>query len=124
MADQSVEVTPAVLNQLSSLRASEKFHEDVDSLYPGAPNEEIRLRSESVVNRMLDTLQIQLPSHPQKAYVLSQFLFMLKSFEGEDTEEREEACGYCERVMSILGIESSDGVLNTWLYGFDPEAAP
>jgi hypothetical protein len=53
--------------------------------------------------------------------VLSEFLQMLEAFEGHDTEEREKACAYCERVMDLLAIESSDSVLNTWLYGFDPE---
>ena len=53
--------------------------------------------------------------------MLSEFLEMLTAFEHEDTEEKEQACTYCERVMEILGIDSSDGALNTWLYGFDPE---
>jgi hypothetical protein len=73
---------------------------------------------------MLDPLAIGLPEAPRKSYVLSEFLEMLKAFEHEDTEEREQACTYCERVMNVLGIESSDGLLNTWLYGFDPEQKP
>jgi len=76
------------------------------------------------VNAMLDRLAIGLLESPQKSYVLSEFLEMLKAFEREDTEEREQACTYCERVMGILGIASSDGTLNTWLYGFDPERKP
>ena len=56
--------------------------------------------------------------------MLSEFLEMLKAFKHEDTEEREQACTYCERVMGILGIASSDGALNSWLYGFDPEQKP
>jgi hypothetical protein len=26
-----------------------------------------------------------------------------------------------EALMDILGIESSDGLLNGWVYGFDPK---
>ncbi len=29
---------------------------------------------------------------------------------------------YIETIMDILGIESSDGLLNQWRYGFDPGA--
>ena len=43
----------------------------------------------------------------------------LSRFEGEDTEEREQACEYLEQIMTILGIESSDGKITSWLYGFD-----
>ena len=122
MADQSLIVTPEVLQRLSTLRSESKFNEE--NLYPGAPTEEIRLNAERAVNTMLDRLAVGLRQSPRKSYVLSEFLEMLKAFEHEDTEEREQACTYCERVMGILGIASSDGALNTWLYGFDPEQKP
>jgi hypothetical protein len=119
MPDQSLTVTPEVLQRLSALRAESKFNEG--NLYPGAPTEEIRLNAERAVNAMLNRLAFGLRQSPRKSYVLSEFLEMLKAFEHEDTEEKEQACTYCERVMEIVGIESSDGALNTWLYGFDPE---
>ncbi len=119
MPDQSLTVTPQVLRHLSTLRSESKFIEE--DLYPGAPTEEIRCRAEQAVNSMLDRLSVGLAQSPRKSYVLSEFLEMLKAFEDEDTEEKEQACTYCERVMKIVGIESSDGALNTWLYGFDPE---
>ncbi len=122
MPDQSLIVTPEVLRRLSALRSESKFNEE--NLYPGAPTEEIRLNAERAVNTMLDRLAVGLPASPRKSYVLAEFLEMLKAFEHEDTEEREQACTYCERVMAILGIASSDGALNSWLYGFDPEQKP
>ncbi len=122
MPDQPLIVTPEVLHRLSALRSESKFNEE--TLYPGAPTNEIRLNAERAVNTMLDRLAVGLPTSPRKSYVLSEFLEMLKAFEHEDTEEREQACTYCERVMSILGIASSDGALNSWLYGFNPEQRP
>ena len=119
MADQALTITPEVLRHLSALRSEPKFCEE--NLYPGAPTEEVRLSAERAVNMMLDRLRVGLTELPRKSYVLSEFLEMLNAFEGYDTEEREQACTYCERVMEILGIENSDGALNTWLYGFDPE---
>jgi hypothetical protein len=122
MPDQSLTVTPEVLHRLSELRSESKFNERC--LYPGAPTEEIRLNAELAVNALLDRLGVGLRESPRKSYVLAEFLEMLKAFEHADTEEREQACTYCERVMAILGIASSDGALNTWLYGFDPEQRP
>jgi hypothetical protein len=122
MPDESLIVTPEVLQRLSALRSESKFNQE--NLYPGAPTERIRLDAEQSVNVMLDRLAVGLRQSPRKSYVLSEFLEMLKAFKHADTEEREQACTYCERVMEILGIVSSDGALNTWLYGFDPGMRP
>jgi hypothetical protein len=122
MQDQPLIITPHVLKQLLALRLESKFL--AQALYPGAPNEEIRLRAEGAVNAMLDQLQKRVERSPTKAYVLSELQRMLKAFEDEDSEEREQACEYCEKVMTLLGIESYEGLLNTWLYGFDPEQEP
>ena len=37
-----------------------------------------------------------------------------------DTEDRERICSYFEELMDIVGLESSDGHLNNFMYGFDP----
>ena len=50
---------------------------------------------------------------------MSEFAAELERFTEPDTEERERFCGYLEEIMDIVGIESSDGLLNGWLYGFD-----
>ena len=91
-----------------------------EGLYPGAPTEDARRSGENAVNAMLDRLMAGLPRTPDKTFVLSEFALMLRSFEQSDTEEREMACNYCDQVMQSLGIESSDGLLNNWRYGFDP----
>ncbi|WMN10847.1 DUF4844 domain-containing protein [Marivirga salinae] len=37
-----------------------------------------------------------------------------------DTEDRERVCIYYEELMNIVRLESSDGHLNNFMYGFDP----
>jgi len=37
-----------------------------------------------------------------------------------ETEDRERVCSYFEELMDIVGLESSDGHLNNFMYGFDP----
>ncbi|WP_316635595.1 DUF4844 domain-containing protein [uncultured Flavobacterium sp.] len=39
-----------------------------------------------------------------------------------DTENRERICSYFEELMDIVGLESSDGQLNDFMYDFDPPA--
>jgi hypothetical protein len=73
------------------------------------------------VDHMIDRLMFLLPQAALKSVLIQEFLLMLRSFEESDSEEREEACTYCQRVMEIVGVKSSDGALNRWLYGFDPD---
>lgn len=37
-----------------------------------------------------------------------------------DSEDRERICSYFEELMDIVGLESSGGALNVFMYGFDP----
>ncbi|WP_348709667.1 DUF4844 domain-containing protein [Tenacibaculum sp. 190524A05c] len=37
-----------------------------------------------------------------------------------DTEDRERICTYIEEIMDIVQLESSNGQLNKFMYGFDP----
>jgi len=115
-------VDAAAIDALRSLREERKFSSHL--LYPGAPNEETRTHCETWVNTLIDSLLDGLPSSPTKSLVLSQFKSHLDHFGNQDTDERERVCGYCEQIMDILGIESSEGVLNNWLYGFESNDRP
>ena len=103
---------------LLAFAQNEKFVEE--NLYPGAPDEEIRIRLQGHVNDLAARLTSRLAEPIDKAAVLDEFKVTLAHFEEEDSEERERVCGYLEEIMDIFEIESSDGLLNTWLYGFDP----
>ena len=37
-----------------------------------------------------------------------------------DTEDAERVASAFEAMLEPLGLDSSDGILNTWMYGFDP----
>jgi hypothetical protein len=115
--DEVVAVTPEIIRSLTALRQEVKFFQE--GLYPGAPNETIRSESEAKVNSMIDRICAGLAATPHKRFVLAEFKIMLGQFDADDTEEREHACAYCERVMDIMGIRSADGILGAWLYGSD-----
>lgn len=36
-----------------------------------------------------------------------------------DSEEQDQICSYCEKIMDILEIKSSNGLLKKWRYGFN-----
>ncbi len=37
-----------------------------------------------------------------------------------DTEDAESVASAFEAMLEPLGLDSSEGILNTWMYGFDP----
>jgi Domain of unknown function (DUF4844) len=121
---QSLFIDEVILQQLRQLRAEPKFHEHMPGFYPGAPNEEVRCRCERQLNALVDRLTVGLPAHATKQYVLEEFRTTLTAFETEDSEECDRLLGYLEQIMDITGIESSDGLLNEWRYGFDPTKPP
>ncbi|MBB5393981.1 DUF4844 domain-containing protein [Mucilaginibacter sp. AK015] len=41
-------------------------------------------------------------------------------YENLDTEDRTRICNYFEELMDDVGLESSGGAINKWMYGFDP----
>ena len=116
-----LKITTSTINALKRLRSSAKF--TVEDFYPGAPTEELRTEAEQLVNRLLDRLTANLGKSPYKQFVLDEFCQSLDAFKQTDTEERERLCAYLEEIMDIIGIKSSDGLLNDWLYGFDPSSA-
>jgi hypothetical protein len=109
--DQPLKIDANVLDQLQALRAHAKFE---------AASVDVGPRLAEHMNELIDRLIANLALNPTKAYVLAEFTCTLKSFEREDSEDQDAALQYLENIMDILQIESSDGLLNHWRYGFDP----
>ncbi len=118
MEDPVITFGESVHSELQALREEKKFV--AEKFYPGAPTEALRAEAESQINQLIDRLLSNLTPDSRKSFVLSEFQASMARFEQTDTEERERFCGYLEQIMDATGIESSDGLLNSWLYGFDP----
>jgi hypothetical protein len=118
---QELKVTPKVVSDLREFRLEPKF-EDTGIYH--APSEAVRTAAAARLNELLDRLVAAIAAHPTKAFVLSEFRRTLTEFDRSDSEERDRLLVYLERIMDMVGIESSDGLLNNWRYGFDPTAKP
>lgn len=117
-------VDAQTIAKLQALRDESKFHEDMALVYPGAFDEATRVSLQTRLDALLDRLIAELPSSPTKEYVLREFQATLPLFESEDSEDRDRFLAYLDQIMTIVGIESSDGLLNKWRYGFDPNGVP
>lgn len=107
----------AFKSKLNSLKEEKKFLRDSVTFYPGAGSESEREKLEILINSLIERL-IQKLEYVDKKGILNEFKISLDTANDFDTENREQICAYLQKIMDIFGIESSDGLLNKWMYGF------
>jgi hypothetical protein len=97
-----------------------KFTDDSTLFYPGAPDESARVAAEEIINAALT----KLIESPDNKLSEKEFWLILevaaRLLDVMDSEEMERGLTYMEEIMDIYKIESSDGRLNKWRYGFVP----
>ena len=114
------------------VNANEKFAEFIEkkkfveeNLYPGIADEKIRPVFTEKINQVAKDFKTvsELEKPTGKKYQekigigLSRFADVYMKL---DTEDRERVCTYIEELMDIVELESSNGQLNSFMYGFDP----
>lgn len=117
--EQNLVVNNEVMKLLEEMKNKKKFLPDEHSFYKGATSEKLRVELEEKVNILIKSLLEGIKKKPLKSYVLIMFKELLLQCDKFDTEDRERLCLYLEELMDIFEIESSDGLLNTFMYGFE-----
>ncbi len=88
---------------------------------PVQRSESDRLRLQVIIDA-LGTRLLPLADLPQdKARVFAEFRRSMAEIDVVESEDKEQAASYLEELMAIFSIASSDGLLNNWVYGFDPK---
>jgi hypothetical protein len=109
-----------VNESLEQLKLQKKFTGDSTLFYPGAPDESARVAAEEIINAALT----KLIESPDNKLSEKEFWLILevaaRLLDVMDSEEMERGLTYMEEIMDIYKIESSDGRLNKWRYGFEP----
>jgi hypothetical protein len=79
-----------------------------------------RVEVVEAINYLIERLISKKDSEPSKQLVLDEFQIIMNECDALDSEDQERIAVYLEKIMDIFNIASSDGLINTWLYGFDP----
>lgn len=91
-----------------------------EGFYTGVADPAERRQFEAAINA-LARKALALASQPDpKPALMAAFKAAWLPFDLADTEDREKALQYFEDIMTALDVESSDGLLNQLMYGFDP----
>lgn len=111
------------MDKFNNFRKKEKFL--AEQLYPGLADPTMKPTLTEKINKAADDFQTLAKSNDatEKDYQ-DKIRLGLNRFSGIytniDTEDRERICAYFQELMDIVGLESSDGALNNFMYGFDP----
>lgn len=113
------------ITKFEAFKSKEKFLEDHEIFYPGITDsklkailtDKINLASEDFKNIAETGKATEGEYQDAIKKGLNRFSDVYLEL---DTEDRERVCNYFEELMDIVGLESSDGHLNVFMYGFDP----
>ena len=115
------------MDKFADFKSKEKFIQDNMFFYPGIADTLLRPTLTEKINQAADDFMklAESGSASDKNYQnkieigLQRFADIYINL---DTEDRERICHYFEELMDIVGLESSGGHLNDFMYGFDPTA--
>lgn len=113
------------MDKFEGFIAKEKFVEDSELFYPGIGDPAMKPTLTQKINKAADDFkEVAHSENPTDQKYQEKIGIGLKRFSDVykelDTEDRERVCSYFEELMDIVGLESSDGQLNEFMYGFDP----
>lgn len=118
-----MEIPTNAVSELQELQGVEKYVEDTALFYPGIADESIRPALSANINLAIDDfLRIVRSGNATEQAYLDAIRKGLSRFNkiNLDTEDRERTAGYFMQMMDIVGLESSDGLLNRFVYDWDP----
>ncbi len=113
------------LAKFEEFKSKEKFLQDDKLFYPGISDTKLKPILTEKINLAADDFKklSEKRTATDKEYQdaikngLDRFAEIYLQI---DTEDRERVCSYFEELMDIVRLESSDGHLNNFMYGFDP----
>jgi hypothetical protein len=121
----NIKTPDTAMDQFEAFKSKDKFLEDNKLMYPGLAEPSMQPMLSEKMNSAADDFKEVAENGDATAGEyqdnikkgLSRFRDVYLQL---DTEDRGRVCHYFEELMDIVGLESSGGHLNRFMYGFDP----
>lgn len=122
---KQIKTPTAAMDKFEEFKKKEKFVQDTAIFYPGIGDTSMRPLLTEKINLAADDFEsLAKKGNASDKEYQDKIKIGLQRFAdiyiNLDTEDRERVCHYFEELMDIVGLESSDGHLNNFMYGFDP----
>ncbi|MFZ6843489.1 DUF4844 domain-containing protein [Undibacterium sp. RuTC16W] len=116
-----MQVRPNAVHQLQMLVKRDNFASD-DFLYTGVIDPIFRAKLNSQFNSVVANFISAVERQYSKKEYLALLVSEIEKFNRAelDTEDAEQVATNFEKIMDCIGLESSEGALNEWMYGFNP----
>jgi hypothetical protein len=107
--------------KLQALAAKDKFEAN-GLLYTGVRDPVLRARLTVKINSSINRFLKAVQQGASRKDILALLASEISTFPRIElgSEDAGQVAGTFEEIMDCLGLESSDGILNVWMYGFDP----
>jgi hypothetical protein len=117
-------VHPNAIELLNNFIKQSKFDGDPDTIFNGLADPELKPQFNVLINQVAADFIITVNNNPTEIKFYNNIAEGIARFDAEigymDTEDHEMVCTYFEDIMDCVNLESSNGLLNIWLYGFNP----
>ncbi len=111
-------------HKLTSFIQKPKFDSQPGTIYNGVSNQKLKSQLTKFINQAATDFLYTVDHQPTEAKFQNNIKLGLARFNALymdlDTEDRERICTYFEELMDCVGLKSSNGQLNNWMYNFDP----
>jgi hypothetical protein len=121
-AATAMPIKPGAIAALQKLAARDNFVAQRRGLYTGVHDRRQRKEMNAKFGIAVGEVISAIERKATKAGYLAIFRARIEGFDREslDTDDTERVASNFEQIMDCIGLDSSEGILNTWLYGFDP----
>ncbi|GHT79811.1 hypothetical protein AGMMS50262_23860 [Bacteroidia bacterium] len=112
------------MDKFEEFRRKDKFGEDLSVFYPGMSDDLLKSELTEKINLVSDefkklSLKKEVTSKEYQDMIGKSMNTFSDIYFELDSEDLDRICSYYEELMDIVGLESSDGHLNTFRYGFN-----
>ena len=113
------------MTKFEEFKNKEKFLQDDELFYPGVGDPKLKpILTEKINLSAKDFKELAdkgITTDKEYQDAIKKGLYRFSDIYLDlDTENRERICSYYEELMDIVGLESSGGHLNNFMYRFDP----
>lgn len=120
--DHELVLRPQTFARLAELRREPKFLADPQTMYPGAPNEIVRVRAQREVDALIASVEKSICAEPRRSAMMAALKRELPRLDALGPHEKDEALHYVERMAATVGVAGTGDLLNVWRYGVPFEA--